>query len=49
MKWYERLYRTKARKYLLIGILAVFLPAGTAVTVGGGLDGALEDVFSESE
>ena len=47
MKWYERLYSTKARKYLLIGVLAAFLPIGTAVTIGGAVDGAIEEVFTE--
>lgn len=49
MKWYERLYKTRARKYLLIGLLSLVLPVGTAVTVGGGIDGAIDQVFQQEE
>lgn len=48
MKWYQRLYRTRARKYLLIGLLSAFLPVGAAVTIGGSVDGALEEIFTEA-
>lgn len=47
MKWYERLYKTKARKYLLIGLLTLVLPAGTAVTVGGALDAGIDEALTE--
>jgi len=46
MKWWERLWRAPARKYLLIGILSAFgLGAPVAISVGTGIDDAVQDII----
>lgn len=48
MNWWERLYKGKARKYLLIAILTTVLPVGTAVTVGNAVDQGIEEISEET-
>ena len=46
MKWYERLWRTKARKFLLIGVLiASGVGAPLAVGIGTGVDEGLNSIL----
>lgn len=47
MKWYERLYKGRARKYLLIGVLlATGIGAPAATGLGGALDEVVEELLS---
>ena len=46
MKWYQRIWRTKARKFLLIGLLiAGGVGTPLAVGIGTGLDEAINEVM----
>ena len=48
MKWYQRIYQGKARKYLIIGVLlATGIGAPAATGLGGALDEVVEQVLSE--
>ncbi|MCC4269864.1 MULTISPECIES: hypothetical protein [Marinobacter] len=50
MKWYERLYKTKARRYLLIAaLMASGVGAPVAVGIATGVDNAIEQVESADE
>ena len=48
MKWYERIYKGRARKYLIIGVLlATGIGAPAATGLGGALDEVVQEVLSD--
>jgi len=49
MKWYERLWKTKARRYLLVAaLMATGVGAPAALTIGTAIDSGIEEIETES-